>query len=129
MPKPAMVWSANRLAIAAAAVGVGATAAAAMSVGKHTPLLRAQSTKWNSAILSLCPALTSPYSLPTLLNNGHVETIYAALFRKSPHLLYDRELVRMPDGGVVAVDTEDVPPEKVTPSSCHVPLARLLRSC
>lgn len=59
------------------------------------PHMPAQSTPWNSAILSLCPSLTAPYRLPALLNNGHVETIFAAWFRRRPHLLYDREIVHM----------------------------------
>jgi predicted alpha/beta-fold hydrolase len=33
--------------------------------------------------------------------------------RKKPHVMYDREILRMPDGGCVALDTEDVPEEKV----------------
>ena len=44
-------------------------------------LLQGQSTPWNSTILSLCPSLTAPYKQPSLLNNGHVETIFAAWFR------------------------------------------------
>ena len=134
--------------------------------------LQGQSTQWNSAILSLCPALTAPYKLPSLLNNGPVETIFAAWFRwvggwvgewrrrwwwsqwcwpglcrqhccppplppatalrlllrlllllwlpplalfcrKKPHVLYDREVVHMPDGGCVALDTEDLPASQV----------------
>lgn len=64
-------------------------------------------TKWNQAILALCPSLASPYKLPFYLSNGHVETIFAALFRKKPHINYSRELLRMPDGGTVALDAED----------------------
>ena len=43
-----------------------------------------------------------------------VETIFAALFRTNPHLTYEREIITMPDGGVVALDSEastDLPVE------------------
>jgi predicted alpha/beta-fold hydrolase len=43
-----------------------------------------------------------------------VETIFAALFRSNPHLTYEREIITMPDGGVVALDSEastDLPTE------------------
>ena len=113
-------------------------------------LLQGQSTLWNSTILSLCPSLTAPYKQPSLLNNGHVETIFAAWFRwvgsagaglqaalafsplppcsccsgccscwrllchrKKPHVMYDREVVHMPDGGCVALDTEVLPASQV----------------
>ena len=45
--------------------------------------------------------------------NGHVETIYAAKFRRSPNLQYNRELLAMPDGGTVAVDFEPLEFDKV----------------
>ena len=63
-----------------------------------------------------------PYELPynALLNNGHVETIFAALFRRRPHILYDRELVQMPDGGVVALDTEDLQESDRLPADAPV---------
>jgi len=85
-----------------------------------TPKLVAQPTAWNQALASLCPYITAPYNLPAFLNNGHVETIFAALFRRSPHILYDRELVHMPDGGVVALDTEDLPSTQQLPADAPV---------
>ncbi len=47
-----------------------------------------------------------------------METIFAAKFRKKPHLLYDREILHMPDGGCVCLDTEDLPPHKVPRMLC-----------
>lgn len=95
---------------------VGAIVATSAAVWKKVlvPKLHFKSTAWNKAVVELCPYFSQPYTLPALLNNGHVETIFAAWFRKSPHILYDREILHMPDGGVVALDTEDLPPQKVT---------------
>ena len=92
----------------AAAVAATAAAVAMLRSRKLTPQVSAVPTPWNQALLSLCPSLSAPYSLPALLSNGHVETIYAAFFRRRPHLLYDREILHLPDGGCVALDTEDV---------------------
>jgi hypothetical protein len=77
------------------------------------PRVIAQQNDWNKAVLALCPHFETPYELPynLFLNNGHVETIIAALFRCRPHILYDRDLVQMPDGGVVALDSEDLQEE------------------
>lgn len=103
------------------AVAVAAAGTAAMMWKKtYTPRVVAQPTPWNSALLALCPHLSQPYHLPAFLNNGHVETIFAALFRRRPHVLYDREIVQMPDGGVVALDTEDLPPGRELPQDAPV---------
>ena len=95
-------------AAAVAAAAAAAAAAVAMRSRLLTPQVSAAPTPWNQALLSLCPSLAAPYSLPALLSNGHVETIYAAFFRRRPHILYDREILHLPDGGCVALDTEDV---------------------
>lgn len=93
---------------------LAAVAAAATTMGKNlVATVTAAPTKWNQALLTLMPSATEPYGLPLLLRNGHVETIFASRFRKSPHLLYDREILHMPDGGCVCLDTEDLPPEQV----------------
>jgi predicted alpha/beta-fold hydrolase len=55
-----------------------------------------------------CSASHSPFG------RLQVETIFAALFRSNPHLTYEREIITMPDGGVVALDSEastDLPAE------------------
>lgn len=38
--------------------------------------------------------------------------------RKKPHVRYEREVLRMPDGGCVALDTEDPPTGKASRSTC-----------
>lgn len=120
-----------RIAVASAAV----TASAALVFKtKKVPRITCAPTPWNLAIKRLCPHLSDPYELPWILNNGHVrfrrllltrfsprrltrccpflfgcfqvETIFAALFRSNPHVRYEREIVTMPDGGVVALDSE-----------------------
>ncbi len=99
--------------LAGTALVVAAATAGAMYRKEMTPVVTAAATKWNQALLALMPSATAPYSLPLLLRNGHVETIYAAKFRKKPHLLYDREVLHMPDGGCVCLDTEDLPANQV----------------
>ena len=71
------------------------------------PRLLYERTEFNKALLELCPSLEKAYHLPAFLHNGHVETIFAAWFRRRPHVLYEREIVHMPDGGMVALDRED----------------------
>jgi len=84
----------------------GIAISAAMTSRTFYPKIRAKPTDWNDKIKRLCPHLTAPYRLPFLLNNGHVETIFAALFRRNPHITYEREIVKMPDGGSVALDSQ-----------------------
>eukprot|EP00887_Chlorella_sp_A99_P007801 scaffold20.g7801.t1 len=108
------------------AISASAVAGAAIGVAgsrQFVPTVTAQPTKFNQALLSLCPSLTTPYRLPRLLCNGH------------PHLLFDREIVHMPDGGCVTLDTEDLPPEKASgrrrcpglPLALAVPVSAALR--
>lgn len=56
------------------------------SVVEHCrlPDLRYQRTKLNQAIMKACPSLSSMYSACPFLTNCHVETIFAALFRRDP---------------------------------------------
>ena len=92
-----------------AAVSVAVTAGLGLGLSMkrtHKPKLSARENPWNDAIKRLCPHLSEPYQLPVLLNNGHVETIFAALFRSNPHVTYEREVITMPDGGSVALDSE-----------------------
>lgn len=96
------------------------TTIATRSMKTFTPTVISQPTRLNQALLALCPALTNPYKLPAFLNNGHVETIFAALFRKKPHICYRRELIHMPDGGTVALDTEDQVTTASLPSDAPV---------
>lgn len=67
-----------------AAAAAGALGVAAMFRGTKElkPTVQGQSTAWNSAILSLCPALTAHYRQPGWMpRGGHFETILAAWFR------------------------------------------------
>lgn len=77
---PVAAAAASPLGLGAAAAAVAVTAMCLRSK-ELKPTVKGQGTAWNSAVLSLCPALTAPYRLPALLNNGHVETIFAAWFR------------------------------------------------
>lgn len=110
----------SRSTVGTVAVVAAAGTAAAMFKKVIKPRVIAQPNAWNDALLALCPYFTKSYELPAILNNGHVETIFAALFRRRPHILYDRELVHMPDGGVVALDTEDLPPSQQLPANAPV---------
>jgi hypothetical protein len=115
----------TRQSIGAAALSMATATAAAVGLFRSKrlqPRVVAEPTRWNQALLALCPHFTAEYDLPLILGNGHVETIFAALFRRKPHVLYDREILHMPDGGCVAIDTEDLPPEQVTPRP--LPLTR-----
>eukprot|EP00667_Euglena_gracilis_P016543 EG_transcript_17332 len=51
-----------------------------------------------------CRALFECYRPPPWCTNGHFQTIFASLFRRSPRVEYHRELARMSDGGSVALD-------------------------
>lgn len=97
----------RRLAVGSAVLAsAGGIAVCAIMRKSFIPRIKAKPTKWNEAILKLCPHLSAEYHLPAILNNGHVETIFAALFRRNPHITYEREILHMPDGGVIALDAE-----------------------
>jgi predicted alpha/beta-fold hydrolase len=91
---------------AATATVAAATTAFMTFKRSYKPQIKAKPTVWNESIRKLCPHLAEGYSMPFFLNNGHVETIFAAFFRSNPHLTYDREILTMPDGGSVALDAE-----------------------
>ncbi|KAJ3017755.1 UNVERIFIED_CONTAM: hypothetical protein HDU68_011497, partial [Siphonaria sp. JEL0065] len=61
----------------------------------------------SNLIKSKCPSLARGRFYPTpYLPEGNIQTIYAGLISKFPELRadYDRQLMDMPDGGLVAVD-------------------------
>ena len=70
---------------------------------------------FQQAVLEHCPTINTPYTTYPILNNGHVETIFAAKARRTPYVQYDRTILDMPDGGKVTMDTE-----KANPSQVHV---------
>ncbi|KAJ3130790.1 hypothetical protein HK100_007480 [Physocladia obscura] len=54
-----------------------------------------------------CPALIKGTFRPTAwLKGGHIQTIWAAILQKIPdsRVKYDREILDLPDGGIVAID-------------------------
>ncbi len=77
------------------------------------PELHYAKSRFNKDILARCPSLTAVYRTCPLLTNGHVETIFAAVFRKDPGVRYYRRCVIMQDGAAVALDFELLPPEQV----------------
>lgn len=70
------------------------------------PALQMAPTPFNRAVVAQCPTLHEPYVPLPFLTNGHVETIFAAKTRRTPHITYRRECLGRPDGGVVALDWE-----------------------
>lgn len=46
----------------------------------------------------------SPYQPPIIFRNGHISTIYSALFRKVQDVFYHRERIELPDGDFIDVD-------------------------
>ncbi|KAJ1340235.1 hypothetical protein BSLG_005121 [Batrachochytrium salamandrivorans] len=61
-------------------------------------------------VQSACPHLADPamnvYHPHPLLSGGHLQTMYAAVYQRASHttVAYDRELVNLPDGGVMRMD-------------------------
>lgn len=70
------------------------------------PELSYAHTKFNDAVMSRMPALRRPFKpLPGLtIGSGHVETIWAAKTRTKINVTYRREVLHMPDGGIVSLD-------------------------
>ncbi|CAG9467412.1 unnamed protein product [Pedinophyceae sp. YPF-701] len=68
------------------------------------PDLHYAAAELNRRLVESMPSLRKPYQAPALLRNGHVETIWAAFFRKGLGIEYRREVVIMKDGGAVALD-------------------------
>ena len=75
--------------------------------------LHAAQTPFLRAVLARCPSLSTVYSSPWWLWNGHTETIFAWATRKSPNVVYSRRCLSLPDGGVLALDFDDSPESQV----------------
>eukprot|EP00842_Homolaphlyctis_polyrhiza_P000866 jgi/Hompol1/1780/HPOL_002757-RA len=64
----------------------------------------------DSLVRQKCPALAAPdtavFHPHPLLVGGHLQTMYAAVYQRTIKggLRFDRELVHMPDGGIVSLD-------------------------
>jgi predicted alpha/beta-fold hydrolase len=61
-------------------------------------------TPFAKSVLSECPTLNQEYTSPWWMWNGHVETIFAAWFRRDTPVIYKRECLITEDKGCVAID-------------------------
>jgi hypothetical protein len=94
------------LPAAGAVVGAAAAAFIDARLKSKNPELYYTETDFNQAVLARCPTLHEEYKCTPGLTNGHVETILIAKLRRSPNLIYKREILRTEDGGAVAIDWE-----------------------
>ncbi|XP_021288681.1 embryogenesis-associated protein EMB8 [Herrania umbratica] len=85
-------------------VRVSATAVTTTAMPDHHPTLEIS----GGAVDRFLPAFKSlhlPYKpFPIVGWNRHIETIFAAFFRKVPHVRYRRECLRTKDAGTIALD-------------------------
>ncbi|KAG6616283.1 putative serine protease family S33 [Phytophthora cinnamomi] len=71
----------------------------------ETPRLIYRKTPANKKLLSHCVTMTqTKYYPPWRLFNGHLQTIKFAFDKRAPQINYKRQLLDMPDGGVVSLD-------------------------
>ncbi|KAG7389221.1 hypothetical protein PHYPSEUDO_010779 [Phytophthora pseudosyringae] len=71
----------------------------------ETPRLIYRKTRANTTLLSHCVTMTqTKYYPPWSLFNGHLQTIKFAMDERGPQINYKRQLLDMPDGGVVSLD-------------------------
>ncbi|KAG6616106.1 putative serine protease family S33 [Phytophthora cinnamomi] len=71
----------------------------------ETPRLVFRATDGNKKLLSLCPTITkNKYYPPWRLFNGHLQTVRFAYDERGPKINYKRQLMTLPDGGVVSLD-------------------------
>ena len=112
----------------AAAVTATGLAAWLLGVRNKTATLHTGSSSFQQAVLTHCPTINAPYATYPLLNNGHVETIFAARLRQTPSVKYTRTILDMPDGGKVTLDQEELSQFQV-PGQClhflHSPFVML----
>ena len=73
---------------------------------KHVSEVRVsmKPTKKNEKIMDMLETVKRGYDAVSFLRNRHVATILPTLFRKDVLVEYQRELLRMECGGVVALD-------------------------
>ncbi|CAL8470709.1 g10251 [Coccomyxa elongata] len=106
-----MAFLSNPALLGAGIVVVTALTAATLRAKRSSklPELFMQQTAFNRAVLSRCPTINSIYQFfPFISLNGHVETILCSRLRRSPALdPYSRRILRLPDGGSVALDFEN----------------------
>ncbi|KAL4140683.1 hypothetical protein PRNP1_014964 [Phytophthora ramorum] len=71
----------------------------------ETPRLVYRATDDNKKLLSHCPTITkNKYYPPWRLFNGHLQTVRFAYDERGPKVNYRRQLLTLPDGGVVSLD-------------------------
>ncbi|KAG1694210.1 hypothetical protein DVH05_021866 [Phytophthora capsici] len=71
----------------------------------ETPKLVYRVTDINKKLLSHCPTITkNKYYPPWRLFNGHLQTVRFAYDERGPQINYQRQLMKLPDGGVVSLD-------------------------
>lgn len=79
------------------------------------PALQMADTGFNRAVLSRCPTINQVYRPFPFLTNCHVETIFAAKFRRTPQVTYARECLITNDGGCISLDWQhDEDPSQVS---------------
>ena len=61
-------------------------------------------TPAHRALMDACPHFYEPYDAVDVLRNRHACTIVASLLRENLPIEYQREVLRMPDGGHVTLD-------------------------
>ena len=93
-------------AVAAVLGGVVARLAERLWRARHqSPLdVTHAPTPGNAALMASCPRFSEPYDAVDLLRNRHACTIAVSLFRQNLDIEYQREVLRMPDGGHVTLD-------------------------
>ncbi|KAF4323453.1 hypothetical protein BBO99_00001332 [Phytophthora kernoviae] len=71
----------------------------------ETPKLVYRKTPANKKLLSHCITMTQQkYYPPWYMFNGHLQTVAFARDKRGPKINYQRQLLDMPDGGVVSLD-------------------------
>ncbi|POM76305.1 Serine protease family S33 [Phytophthora palmivora] len=71
----------------------------------ETPRLVYRDTDNNKKLLSHCPTITkNKYYPPWRLFNGHLQTVRFAYDERGPMINYKRQLMKLPDGGIVSLD-------------------------
>jgi|TARA_B110000967_G_scaffold208367_1_gene260312 predicted alpha/beta-fold hydrolase len=93
-------------AIAAVLGGVVATLAERLWSKRHLSSLELthSDAPGNAALLNACPHFSKQYDAVDALRNKHACTIVVSLFRSDLKITYQREVLRMPDGGHVTLD-------------------------
>ena len=74
-----------------------------MRRSQHATTVVCADTPANTALLAACPSL-SEYRPTPWLPGPHLNTLGSSLLRVTPGLAYQRQQLRLPDGGAIALD-------------------------